>query len=203
MANYVEMARQFLVDMAQGSPTASHDTVVATPSTILVQTAKVAPVEPDCQSVTSADRAEPDAGPPPEELALSLKSHAIELWCDHAGGRVFIVADEADAQEAMRRFDARRGEVWLPGEIELVGRIEDQAIRDEVADFKRQMNGRFSRDTAGARLSPEALKAAALNKLFQEQGVTGQPGRIKAETVRDGEHKAGAEQIKGGKECLN
>jgi hypothetical protein len=30
-------------------------------------------------------------------------------------------------------------------------------------------------------------KAAALNRLFQEQGVTGQPGRITAATVRDGE----------------
>ena len=30
-------------------------------------------------------------------------------------------------------------------------------------------------------------KAAALNRLFQEQGATGQPGRITAETVRHGE----------------
>jgi len=30
-------------------------------------------------------------------------------------------------------------------------------------------------------------KAAALNRLFQEQGVTGQPGRITASTVRHGE----------------
>jgi hypothetical protein len=32
-------------------------------------------------------------------------------------------------------------------------------------------------------------KAAALNRLFQEQGVTGQLGRITAETVRHGERK--------------
>ena len=30
-------------------------------------------------------------------------------------------------------------------------------------------------------------KAAALNRLFQEQGVTGQPGRITAATIRHGE----------------
>jgi hypothetical protein len=30
-------------------------------------------------------------------------------------------------------------------------------------------------------------KAAALNRLFQEQGITGQPGRITAATVRHGE----------------
>jgi hypothetical protein len=34
-------------------------------------------------------------------------------------------------------------------------------------------------------------KAAALNRLFQEQGVTGRPGRITAATVRHGERKAG------------
>ena len=32
-------------------------------------------------------------------------------------------------------------------------------------------------------------KAAALNRLFKEQGVTGQPGRITAATVEDGEKK--------------
>jgi hypothetical protein len=33
------------------------------------------------------------------------------------------------------------------------------------------------------------VEGAALNRLFQEQGVTGQPGRITAETVRHGERK--------------
>jgi hypothetical protein len=34
-------------------------------------------------------------------------------------------------------------------------------------------------------------KAAALNRLFREQGTSGQPGRITAATVRHGEQKAG------------
>jgi len=34
-------------------------------------------------------------------------------------------------------------------------------------------------------------KAAALNRLFQEPGTTGKPGRITAATVRHGERKAG------------
>jgi len=34
-------------------------------------------------------------------------------------------------------------------------------------------------------------KAAALNRLFQEQGVTGQPSRITAATVEHGEKKKG------------
>lgn len=35
-------------------------------------------------------------------------------------------------------------------------------------------------------------KAAAVNRLFQEQGVAGMPGRITAATVRHGERKAGS-----------
>jgi hypothetical protein len=35
-------------------------------------------------------------------------------------------------------------------------------------------------------------KAAALNELFLKQGVTGQPGRITPDTVRDGEQKQGS-----------
>jgi hypothetical protein len=34
------------------------------------------------------------------------------------------------------------------------------------------------------------IKAAALNRLFHEQGVTGQPGRITAATVRHGLRKS-------------
>jgi hypothetical protein len=34
-------------------------------------------------------------------------------------------------------------------------------------------------------------KAGALNRLFQEQGTSGQPGRITAETVRHGERSRG------------
>jgi hypothetical protein len=44
--------------------------------------------------------------------------------------------------------------------------------------------------------SPEGIpwaewKAAALNRLFLEQGVTGQAGKITAATVRHGEAKEG------------
>jgi hypothetical protein len=52
-----------------------------------------------------------------------------------------------------------------------------------------------SGDTEGARrqawMSWYEWKARMLNRLFLEQGVTGQPGRITAETVRHGERKAG------------
>jgi hypothetical protein len=99
------------------------------------------------------------------------------------------VADEEDAQEAIRRFGTHRGAVWIPAEIELVGRFKDQSIRDEVANLKRQMNGNLSLNAASEGMSPEEWKAATLNRLFHEQGVTGQPGKITAATVRHGERK--------------
>ena len=61
-------------------------------------------------------------------------------------GFMGFVADEEDAQEAMRRFGVRRGEVWIPGEIELVARFRHQDIRDEAANFKRGIDDSLSRD---------------------------------------------------------
>jgi hypothetical protein len=76
----------------------------------------------------------------------TLKGQAVEVWYEPAGGRVLIVADEGDAQDAMQRFGARRGEIWTAVEIELVGRFADPAIRDEVMVFKRQIDGCLSPD---------------------------------------------------------
>ena len=73
----------------------------------------------------------------------SLKGQAVELWSDRAG-RLLIVADEADAKLAMQRFAAGRGEVWTPDEIELVLVVRDPADREEVAMFKRLLNGKLS-----------------------------------------------------------
>jgi hypothetical protein len=137
-------------------------------------------------------RAEIETMPDTEAAAPSLKGQAIELWCSDAGGRVFIVADEEDAEEAIRRFGARRGQVWIPAEIELVAGIEDRAIREEIATFKRALNGIASASAAaGEGVSPEECKARELNRLFEEQGTAGQSGRITAATVRHGEAKDG------------
>jgi hypothetical protein len=70
-------------------------------------------------------------------------------------------------------------------EIELVARFKDQSIREEIAALKRQLDGCLSPEAMDG-ISPEEWKAATLNRLFLEQGVTGQPGRITAETVRHG-----------------
>jgi hypothetical protein len=39
-------------------------------------------------------------------------------------------------------------------------------------------------------------KAESLNRLFLEQGVTGRPGRITAETIRHGEQKRREQLLK-------
>lgn len=75
-----------------------------------------------------------------EKQAGDLKGRAVELWRD--GRRLFVVADEHDAQLVMRRLSASPGEVWTGGELELVAKITDQAIRDEVAAWKRATDGR-------------------------------------------------------------
>ena len=72
----------------------------------------------------------------------TLKGRAVELWRD--GNRFFLVADEEDALEAMKRFGARRGEVWTRSELELVARFQDQAIRNEIAAIKRETDGSLS-----------------------------------------------------------
>jgi hypothetical protein len=123
---------------------------------------------------------------PDEGQAPSLKGQAVELWRE--GHRYFVVADEEDAQETMRRLGARRGEVWTGAEIELVARVQDQAIRDEVAEFKRRLDGCLSPEAMEG-ISPEEWKARALNRLFEQQGLTGQPAKITAATVRHGERK--------------
>src|SRR5262249_1094940 len=90
----------------------------------------------------------PPAEPPPPSTAApgpsALKSQAVELWRD--GKRFFVVTDDVDAQEAIRRFGARRGEIWTSGELELVARFEDQATRDAVEALKRELDGSLSQD---------------------------------------------------------
>jgi hypothetical protein len=114
---------------------------VARPATMAPKAAEVKPETASCAEPPRLEAAPVEASSP----ELSLKGRAVELWRD--GHRFFIVADEEDVQEAMRRFSARRGEVWTPAEIELVGRIVDQHVRDEIAGFKRQFDGSLSPDT--------------------------------------------------------
>jgi hypothetical protein len=151
-----------------------------------------APAIPGSDDAVVPDAA-PEIVPDDGQPALPLKGHAVELWRD--GSRFFLVADEEDAQEAIKRFGTHRGEIWIPTEIELVGRIEDQITRDEIADFKRQIGGRLSPCGAGEAVPVAEQKASMLNELFRKQGVLAQPGKITAATVRDGERKAREKEL--------
>jgi hypothetical protein len=50
------------------------------------------------------------AEPSSEPLGRVLEGRAVELWST-AAGRLFLVADEADARQAMERFGARPARV--------------------------------------------------------------------------------------------
>jgi hypothetical protein len=78
-----------------------------------------------------------DRGAGEGDLVKILRGHALELWSETAGGRLFIVADEADAA----RLQERRGETLTVSELEFVARIEDPALVAEVLRYKREFNG--------------------------------------------------------------
>lgn len=63
----------------------------------------------------------------------------MEVW--YQSGRIWLVADEADAREVVSR-GGTRGECVTSGELELIGHIADQASRDEVLAFNRGLNAK-------------------------------------------------------------
>jgi hypothetical protein len=67
---------------------------------------------------------------------------AVELW--RAGDRFFVVANEIDAATLVNKGIGTRGETWTPSELEMVARISDQGLRDEVERWKRVINGRIT-----------------------------------------------------------
>jgi hypothetical protein len=79
----------------------------------------------------------------PKELTQSAaledvpKGFAIELWSD-AAGRLFILADEDDAQ----RLGEPRGTVYTASEMRRVVQIGDPAVVLEIHEWKRSFDGR-------------------------------------------------------------
>ena len=67
-----------------------------------------------------------------------------------------------------------------------------ESLRD-LADERAAGSGEPEATRSEVWLSWAEWKARELNRLFQEQGVTGQPGRITAATVRHGENAAHAD----------
>ena len=79
---------------------------------------------------------------------------------------------------------------WDKDELELISRIQDDAVREEVIALKNTLAGRLSEAGPAAKfVSAAGYQARMLNKLLEEQGVLGQPGRITAATVLHGERK--------------
>jgi hypothetical protein len=83
-----------------------------------------------------------------EPLEPLLKGRAIELWSDSAG-RLFLVADEADALQAMERLGARRGEVYTAAELRRIVAVNDPGVVAEIHEWKRRFDGVVRKFRAG------------------------------------------------------
>jgi hypothetical protein len=77
---------------------------------------------------------------PAELLESVLKGREVELWSDSAG-RLFLVADPAEAQVAIQRFGTRQGEIYTAGEIRLIVAVKDPEVVAEIHEWKRQFDG--------------------------------------------------------------
>jgi hypothetical protein len=158
---------------------------------------------------TSAESPEIDAAPNPAELsrASAVLSRAgvrlihldgmttVGIWSDLDGPEIrkalrtfgshelpvrYLDGADVPTRYKMRRVDGEPVPMNVLAEMQ---RQQDEPwkIRDRMLQEMRWC----SKATSWAE-----WKAAALNRLFQERGVTGRPGRITAETVRHGERAA-------------
>lgn len=161
------------------------------------------------EGATSAESPEIEAGKDPAELALAsavLNRAGVRIMALEGGATVGVWSDldGPEVRAALRtsgsggmpvryldgagvpaRFKARHvdGE---PVPINVLAAMEQhQAEPWKVRDRMLSEMGWCSNGMDWAE-----RKVAALNRLFQEHGVTGQPGRIAALTVLHGERKA-------------
>ncbi len=86
-----------------------------------------------------------------ESLEDVLRGLAIELWST-TSGRLFVVADEADACRAMERLGARRGEVYTCAEARRIIAVKDPAIVAEIHGWKQRFDGVVRELRAGEQL---------------------------------------------------
>ena len=70
----------------------------------------------------------------------TLTGQVVELWSTIAG-RLFLVADEEDANGAMEYFGARRGEIYTAAEVQRIVVVNDPAVVAEIHEWKRRFNG--------------------------------------------------------------
>ena len=182
---------------------------------ILADTVESEPTKPSkpgfvgFEGATPAESPEIKAGPDPAELArasavlnragvciMALEGGAtIGVWSDLDGPEVRAAlrtfgSDRLpvrflDGASVPMRYKARRAD-GEPVPMNVLAEMEQHPAEPwKVRDRILNQVGWCSKGIPWAE-----WKAAALNRLFQEQGATGKPGRITAATVRHGERKA-------------
>jgi len=157
---------------------------------------------------TSAESPEIEVGPDPAELARAsavLNRAGVRIMALEGGATIGVWSDldGPEVRAALRTFGSDRLPVryldWAgvpmryklrrvdgePVPINVLAAMEQHPAEPwKVQDRMLNEMGWCSKGTPWAE-----WKAAALNRLFQEQGVSRKPGRITAATVRHGERK--------------
>jgi hypothetical protein len=191
MTNYVEIARQVLAATAG----TSSETMEAVPEEYALAAA-ARPLESEDSAPT-----EMVSDPSPEELAHAsavLTKAGIRLMridgADHVG--IWSDLDGPEVRAALRTFGSHELPVrYLDGAVLMCFRLRqvpgEPVPANVLAAMEQEPNHPWVvRDRMLAEMgwSPDGMpwsewKAASLNRLFQEQGVTGLPGKITAATV--------------------
>jgi hypothetical protein len=181
---------------------------------ILADTAESEPTETsETDSVvfvgaTSADSPEIEAAPDPAELARAsavLNQAGVRIMALEGGATMgaWSDLDGPEVRAALRAFGSDGPAVryldgaGIPMRYKLRRVDGDPVPMSVVAEMERHPVDPWKvRDRTlsemgwcAAGMAWAEWKAAALNRLFQEQGATGKPGRITAATVRHGERK--------------
>lgn len=108
---------------------------------ILEKTTKSEPTKPTKPGSVGFVGATLGETPKIETANTALKGHAIEIW--YQDGGIWLVADDDDAHRMIQR-GATRGDCITSSELELIGRIDDQELRDALLIFKRELDATLS-----------------------------------------------------------
>ncbi len=179
---------------------------------ILAETAESEPTKPSkpgfvgFEGGTSAESPEIEAGPDPAELARAsavLNGAGVRIMALDAGATIGVWSDldGPEVRAALRTFGSERLPLrYLDGAgVPMrykVRRVDGEPVPMNVlAEMERhpaepwKVRDRMLNEMGWCSKGiPWAeWKAAALNRLFQEHGATGKPGRITAATVRHSE----------------
>lgn len=158
---------------------------------------------------TSAESPEIEAGPDPEKLARAsavLNLAGVRIMALEGGATIGVWSDldGPEVRAALRAFGSDRLPVryldgaGIPMRYKLRRAVGEPVPMNVLNEMERHLADPWKiRDRMLNEIGWRSKvmdwaewKAAALNRLFQEQGATGKPGRITAATVRHGERKA-------------